>query len=756
MAFYTTSQDTDPWLCDPAHTREPPVSPYLDSDHTTASQPPPVHRPWTGATKSGSGLHSVYRVDSDDALTQVASRRRKMFSWMRNPTDPSQYKTPTEYQKVEQGQALTAREYHRRRQQIRILLNSSSRLLLTVLLCGMCALVLKRYEDKGNLTSGQSQWLNALMTALPLFIGLNYRSSLQSYARILRWWILARWDWKLRHFDLILDAASSKAIIKLFWSSRRRIRSYIPTMTQLACIAWLAINLTGAIGIALLSLTYQLEQSQAILMKNGNVSILDVGNETAWQEIAYYYGSGAAPVLLFPYATLNGRTNLVGLNSSTEALTRPARCRICTSWEYAFQDWDPKSDLKGQSERWVTANATCKGYPALNYTTDSIIYTDANNETSTWSVPWVGEPWSANKTFWQVGTGASYVHDSKADCGPRCARMYIISTQNWKNKPVWLYNCTNTVGQIEGKNLYAPLSDVSARALAASSASYRNSTDGIWTNNVQYDWSNAWVITPSVKTRPNDENRPNDEVFAAASLAQFSMTAIASVDHIEEEQSWIPPEVVTRKQLRKSVPGKKPYQALKLAITWAYAIAILCAVPGLQLVVLLSIVFFANDVVVKDESHLNTARLLAPVAQRMSHCGSLLQVEEVVESMGEPSARYRYGWDERDGIMRVGVIERLVGLVVGRKERKFTEGFSNPFTYFNNPIFNAGFLNSDFHNLYVTCSAPQPDPDAMIDPTPSLDEDPDRPCGSVTIQTLNNHRTHICDAYATEEMARES
>ncbi|KAH7095322.1 hypothetical protein FB567DRAFT_512310 [Paraphoma chrysanthemicola] len=666
MAFYSTSQDTDPWLCDPVQTSDASNTPYREDDHTGSQ--PFLQQPWIEQVKSGNGVRNAYRVDSDDTLTQEASRRRKLFGNMRNPTDPTQYKVPTEYQKLEQGENLTAREYRRRRQRVRILLNSSSRLFLTALLCGLCGLVLKRYESIGDLTSGQSQWLNVLMTTLPLFIGLNYRSSLQSYARILRWWILARWDWKLRQFDLILDVASTKAILKLFWNARRQVRSYLPTMTQVACVAWLIINLAGAVGIALLSLTYQLEQSQGILMRNGNVSILDVNNETAWAESAYYYGSASSPVLLFPFAVLVGRSNMAGLNATTDTTGRPAKCRNCTTWKYTFQDWDPTSGLTGQSERWTTSSASCVGHPVLDYTNTSIIYADERNDTKSWDVPWVGEPWSANKTFWSAGVGASYIHDFKAECGPRCARMYIISTQYFKAPPYWLYNCTNTVGQIEGNNPYAKLSDLSARALAASSASYRNSSTGLWTNNVQYDWSNPWVLHPG----SNPKNKPNEEIFAATSLAQFSLTSIGNVDKIDEVD--IPAEVITRKQLRKMVQGKRPYQALKLSVTWSYAIAIICAVPALQLLVFLTIIFVANDVVVKDESHLNTARLLGPIAQRMSHRGSLLQVEEVVESMGDPNARYRYGWEQRDGLLRVGVLEKLAGLVIGRKERKFPEG----------------------------------------------------------------------------------
>lgn len=539
----------------------------------------------------------------------------------------------------------------------------------------MCAFVLSYYERKGDLGNADSQWLNALMTGLPLFIGLNYRSSLQSYARVLRWWILARWDWKLRQFDLILDAASSKAIFKLIGESKRQVRSYIPTLTQVACVAWLAINLSGAVGIALLSLTYQLDQSTGVFMKNGNTSILDITNETFWSESAHYYGSSATPVLLFTWVVKNGRQNFDGLSGSPGGSPRGwASCRTCTTWNYTFQDWDPSSNLtgassiRGLSTRYLTVDATCKGYKVVNTTTSSVIYRDAQNDTQVWDVPWTNEPWGENKTFWNTGVGATYVQDTKVDCGPRCANMYIISTQNFNKPPVWLYNCTNTVSPIGGHNIYDPLSDKTARSFASAAGTYRNSTTGEWQSYQKYDWAQSWVI------HDWEKKKQNDEVFAASTLSQFSVTALANADHVEGEKEWLPDDIPARQDLRKTLWGKKPYQALKVSVSWAYAIAIMCAVPGLQLAVLLTIVFFANDVIVKDESHLNASRLLAPVAQRMSHRGSLLQVDEVVERFGDEATRYRYGWELKTGVLRVGILERLAGLVVGRKERKFPEG----------------------------------------------------------------------------------
>jgi hypothetical protein len=642
-----------------------PGSPYPDYGFAQS----PISHCQSENTKPGHVSHTVSRVDSDDTLTQGATQRRKLFKEFRNPTDPTQYNIPPEYQKIGGPETPTVREYRRSRQRTRIMLNSSLRLFITALLCGTCAFCLRKYQKKGDLSSGDSQWFNTLMTALPLFIGLNYRSSLQSYVRILRWWILARWDWKLRQFDLILDAASSNAIIKLFWESGRPARAYLPTMTQIACLVWLIINLTGAIGIALLSLTYEMGQSQGVLMRNGNVSILDLSNETFWAESAHYYASSAAPVLLFTWATLTGRSNYNGLTGVGNYSTRPASCHTCKTWNYTFQDWDPASDVKGLSERYVTASADCKGYAILNYTTTSVLYRDAENATQTFDVPWVDRPWDANNTFWHPGVGANYIHDTKFDCGPRCARMYILSTQNFMKPPVWLYNCTNTVSHIGGNNPYGQdISDRSARAFAAASGSYRNSTTGEWASYQTYDWSQAWVLHDDYK------RHANDEVFAATTLSQFSLTSIANADHVEGEAAWLPDDIPPRKALRKMLWGKKPYQALRLAVNWAFAIAIMGAIPVLQLIVLLTIVFFANDVVVKDESHLNTARLLAPVAQKMSHRGSLLQVEEVIERFDCEGTRYRYGWEMSGGILRVGVLEKLAGLVMGRKERQFPEG----------------------------------------------------------------------------------
>jgi hypothetical protein len=60
--------------------------------------------------------------------------------------------------------------------------------------------------------------------------------------------------------------------------------------------------------------------------------------------------------------------------------------------------------------------------------------------------------------------------------------------------------------------------------------------------------------------------------------------------------------------------------------------------------------------------------LLFPVAQKMCHLVSLLQVDEAIEKFGREDTRYRYGWDMGVGALRVDV---LAGMVWRMRERQF-------------------------------------------------------------------------------------
>ncbi len=117
---------------------------------------------------------------------------------------------------------------------------------------------------------------NAFITALQIGIGLNVTSSLRSYAKMLRWRILAVKHRPLREVDLLLDCHEQTKVLKLLWLSRR---SFIPTTTQLVCFLWLFINFAGPLIIALLGLIYSLTQDFTIVISRPRqVKVLDISN----------------------------------------------------------------------------------------------------------------------------------------------------------------------------------------------------------------------------------------------------------------------------------------------------------------------------------------------------------------------------------------------------------------------------------------------------------------------------------------------
>ncbi|CAO2655122.1 Nn.00g101860.m01.CDS01 [Neocucurbitaria sp. VM-36] len=599
-----------------------------------------------------------------------------------NPINPTKYDVPEQPRLYKHN--ATAREYRRQLQRRRILLNCSSRLILTALLCALCAVVLWVYQKKHDLTTADSQWFNTVMTALPLAIGLNYRSSLQSYAKILRWWVLGRWAWPLRQFDLILDAASSQSVLKLIWYSKRRDRRWLPTMTQAACVGWLFINVAGAVGIAVISLAYNLDQGEGILHRIGHVSTLDVSKETIFTNFSQDYGLRSSPMTTFSLSSDMivdaNRTGFEGLRH----IGRPEKslaCDSCSTWKYHFRDKDLSSNMASESEKFITATANCTRYNIVRWGASNFTYTHGSENRT---VKLHALQTSMNHiTFYLYDNETS---EETCNGSQRCSSVFVylapagtsaLDDQPFKNDPSRVYLCANTLSQIQSSNRASPpleLSDASARALAGDIAKVASKLPNPKNQMLtQEPWSITWDGTIPDKL-PN-MTLSQEEQFVAKSIAQFSLTALAAAD---QDTEWLERFALPNgDDIRVEVVGQQPYQALQLTVQWGYAIAIICAVPLLQLAVLMAIIFFANDIVVKEESHLCTARLLAPITRTIGDHGSLLGVEEVVDVLGDDKAEFIYGWESKDGVRRVGVFERQwSGAQVKRsdKDRRFPEG----------------------------------------------------------------------------------
>jgi hypothetical protein len=222
--------------------------------------------------------------------------------------------------------------------------------------------------------------------------------------------------------------------------------------------------------------------------------------------------------------------------------------------------------------------------------------------------------------------------------------LYGATASVWA-RPTDIYNCTTTVS-----GPYRPINV--SWALATAITPQPDSTyakHGVRGSSI-HDRNSAWALN---QNRSTELARPS-EVDVASTIAQFSMLSLAAM---YQGADRLPRRLPQPADMRKNTHGRQPYRMSKLIVNWSFAISVVCAVPLLQLVFLLLIIFFARDTVVKDESHLCTARLLAPIVRMTCTGGTLLQTEEIVKALPDDELCLRYGWDKVGEVKRVGVFE---------------------------------------------------------------------------------------------------
>jgi hypothetical protein len=606
--------------------------------------------------------------------------QKKFWPLLPNLADPTKYNSHDGNQ--------TARKYSRSLQRLRILLNSSSRLLLTIFFCALCVVVLKVYHSKPHLETADAQWFNAYMTILTLFTALNLRSSLQSYMKVLRWSILARWEWPLRQFDLILDAASSQAILKLIWESRRSRRSFLPSRTQCACFAWILLNIAGSLMIALLGLNYSLEQSDTLHPRPGNMSVLDLESPQLFDtELLHEYGMHS----IIP----NGGNSQTMQRNLIDGVVNVNDNHACTSScaisSYTFKERPPQKyqyyspnsqpenntnledvlykDITFSANRSISATTTCRGIQNNN--------TDDPSEARYGTIG-IGEPryddtknglnfkdlvLSYDNGRWKENNLATiYIRDTTSypACSEnkRCASVRVLSAELHSSIPRHYFQCATKISEVTGtgKDGEGQLPDASAIKLAAA-ISFSQLTH-----------ISPWAILYGFRNYTWEEG----ERLVASTLSQFAMSALAAADQNVTWDGQLPWHAGY--SVRRTLHGQEFFRPLVLDVNWKYVVLIVIAVPTLQFLALLGILIYANDIVVKDESQLVTARLLAPVVAKMKEGGSLLQINEVVKILGADVGQLRYGWKWGETAMQVYVSDHHVGQEVSKGASKFPEG----------------------------------------------------------------------------------
>ena len=116
----------------------------------------------------------------------------------------------------------------------------------------LITITFKIYAIKGVITPTQKTAFNAIITALSLGLGLNFFEASKELARLLRWRFLADAHYSVREVDLILGLENLINVLKLGWASSRRL------WMLLFCITWILLNLSAQVSVALINLTYSL------------------------------------------------------------------------------------------------------------------------------------------------------------------------------------------------------------------------------------------------------------------------------------------------------------------------------------------------------------------------------------------------------------------------------------------------------------------------------------------------------------------
>ena len=593
---------------------------------------------------------------------------------LRSAVDPTNYDIPQGHKTTSNG-PLTVREYDRSRQRKKLLLSCVLQLLITLLLCIAAAMVLLGYSRPSYLSSNGVRGFNALITIFQIGISINIASSLRSYAKMLRWRILASSYRSLKEFDLILSCSEQTSILKLLWHTRRLQHWYIPSLSQIICLVWLSINLASVVVVALIGLTYSMGASTAgTATYAGDISVLDMSNE-AWIQTSNFLTTalGVAYTTNFP---INGT-----------AKARPCEIFSCDepacpeTWAYGFQDKIavPYTDIGpnfhkqgspvwGPSGRSVKASASCQ---------QVTISSDPTSGDSTLEFLFGDGYISLDLENQFVPDSMTYIWDTKTVCGNtdeerrRCSVVYAYRRAGPQLSDSELYLCSNTISQISGSSVdiassepeYAEvfdLKDTTARSLAGSIGNALvSSPDGQYTYAL-YAQYNPWAMP--------DSQPGGIEIGIAGLISSFPMAALAAID----QEIWLP--------FRRNVPGQVPYIPPHLSVSWTPSLTLLAIIPFLQLLSLFAVVLWANKAIVKNDSNLSIAKLLTPVVERLGDRGCLLSGDEMVEVLGRSGMRVAYNFDVRrregrdDGrdIMHVGLFEKKTGFTI---EKTFPEGW---------------------------------------------------------------------------------
>lgn len=366
---------------------------------------------------------------------------------------------PSLHEVFEKDEKSTTREYRYKTQRRRLLRLTIGEWFNTLVLCVTYFGILHGYSREGTIDVSQRRIFNALTTGNSLLLGVNLAASLRSYAKLLRWRMLAVCYRPLETFDLVMGCDSLWSVTQLIFKAPNHRHKYLPSKTQICCVLWLLVHLAVTVLVGIIGLNYNLDTSQDyVLTKRGTISILDLnalstGNYLLDLNNVHEDGIGgqsAATPISFDTSEEDEQTYYSDNNGYTR---------------YYFQDESAQDYTQGDvTSRYISARANCTSYTVtegqygnLSY----VVYNDGVKDVKR-SLPVL------------PGSGGLLITSRmNSTCGPRCVNLNAFqaySEEDDVTEGVY-FTCNNTLSQVADDavlNLTSPymVPDLVARMLA--------------------------------------------------------------------------------------------------------------------------------------------------------------------------------------------------------------------------------------------------------------------------------------------------
>ena len=302
-----------------------------------------------------------------------------------------------------------------------------------------------------------------------------------------------------------------------------------------------------------------------------------------------------------------------------------------TNIYYRFVDLSPNNlALSLTSQRTVNATADCT---ELNLTYGGYAGYQSDNSDEMFTVSWIDENGAA-QSYWidNVASGSTtWLSNMSSDCGPRCTQVYALqSADNFTDDvPVpRFWSCFSNVSIVDGVEYYDnpdmyKIPDEQAQILAGAIG-----WSGVTTTETTSSNDSSVYNLQMVRYPPDSQWSPDgyqEAVDMAWLLELFTGGAIAALDDNGP---------------RLNTTGYYPGPAQVINVKWKFALLILVGVPVVQAIVWMLVIMFANKVIIKDTSHLSTARLLRPIVDKLGDNGCLLTGDEIAEVLGNYKVIY--------------------------------------------------------------------------------------------------------------------